>query len=214
MDIISIFKELSTGFKNTLLIFFLTAIMSIPLGVVIMLAKKSKFKPLSKLTSLIISIMRGTPLMLQLMFVYYGPAYLLGLSTLDRFTAVIVAFVFNYACYFAEIYRGGFESIPKGQYEAAQVLGLSKSQTFFEIIIPQVTKIVLPSVTNEIITLVKDTSLAFSIAVSETFTVARAMSARLSSLTPLVAVGIFFYVMNYIVAFVFDVFEKKLNYYR
>ena len=214
MNIISVFTELSSGFKNTLIIFFLTALMSIPLGIIIMLAKKSKFMPLSKITSYFISHLRGPPLMLQLMFVYYGPAYLMGLNTLDRFTAVIVAFVLNYACYFAEIYRGGFDAIPKGQYEASKVLGLSTSQTFFKIILPQVVKTVLPSITNEVITLVKDTSLAFVIAVSETFTVAKAMSARTSSLTPLIAVGVFYYVMNYLVAFIFEKFENRLNYYR
>src|SRR5699024_7299561 len=130
MNIISVFTELSSGFKNTLIIFFLTALMSIPLAIIIMLAPKSKFMPLSNLTSLFISIMRCTPLMLRLMFVSYGPAYLMGLNTLDRLTAVIVAFVLNYACYFAEIYRGGFDAIPKGQYEASKVLGLSTSQTF------------------------------------------------------------------------------------
>ncbi|MFM9413687.1 amino acid ABC transporter permease [Peptococcus simiae] len=206
--------ELSQGFRNTLAIFFITLVLAMPLGFVVMLLKKSRFKPISLLTTFYISVMRGTPLMLQLMFVYFGPYYLFGLSSPDRFRAAIVAFVFNYAAYFAEIYRGGFEAIPRGQLEAAEVLGLSKAQTFFKIQLPQVMKTVMPSITNEVITLVKDTSLAMVISVSETFIIAKAMAAREASMSPYLAVAVFYYAMNYLVAFIMDRIEKGLNYYR
>ncbi|MFP5528386.1 amino acid ABC transporter permease [Peptococcus simiae] len=206
--------ELSQGFRNTLAIFFITLVLAMPLGFVVMLLKKSPFKPISLLTTFYISVMRGTPLMLQLMFVYFGPYYLFGLSSPDRFRAAIVAFVFNYAAYFAEIYRGGFEAIPRGQLEAAEVLGLSKAQTFFKIQLPQVMKTVMPSITNEVITLVKDTSLAMVISVSETFIIAKAMAAREASMSPYLAVAVFYYAMNYLVAFIMDRIEKGLNYYR
>ncbi|MBS5915523.1 MAG: amino acid ABC transporter permease [Clostridiales bacterium] len=206
--------ELSQGFRNTLAIFFITLALAMPLGFVVMLLKKSRFKPVSLLTTFYISVMRGTPLMLQLMFVYFGPYYLFGLSSPDRFRAAIVAFVFNYAAYFAEIYRGGFEAIPRGQLEAAEVLGLSKAQTFFKIQLPQVMKTVMPSITNEVITLVKDTSLAMVISVSETFIIAKAMAAREASMTPYLAVAAFYYAMNYLVAFIMDRIEKGLDYYR
>lgn len=206
--------ELSQGFRNTLAIFFITLALAMPLGFVVMLLKKSRFKPVSLLTTFYISVMRGTPLMLQLMFVYFGPYYLFGLSSPDRFRAAIVAFVFNYAAYFAEIYRGGFEAIPRGQLEAAEVLGLSKAQTFFKIQLPQVMKTVMPSITNEVITLVKDTSLAMVISVSETFIIAKAMAAREASMTPYLEVAAFYYAMNYLVAFIMDRIEKGLDYYR
>lgn len=206
--------ELSQGFRNTLAIFFITLALAMPLGFVVMLLKKSRFKPVSLLTTFYISVMRGTPLMLQLMFVYFGPYYLFSLSSPDRFRAAIVAFVFNYAAYFAEIYRGGFEAIPRGQLEAAEVLGLSKAQTFFKIQLPQVMKTVMPSITNEVITLVKDTSLAMVISVSETFIIAKAMAAREASMTPYLAVAAFYYAMNYLVAFIMDRIEKGLDYYR
>ncbi|MDU2292445.1 MAG: amino acid ABC transporter permease [Peptococcus niger] len=206
--------ELSQGFRNTLAIFFITLALAMPLGFVVMLLKKSRFKPVSLLTTFYISVMRGTPLMLQLMFVYFGPYYLFSLSSPDRFRAAIVAFVFNYAAYFAEIYRGGFEAIPRGQLEAAEVLGLSKAQTFFKIQLPQVMKTVMPSITNEVITLVKDTSLAMVISVSETFIIAKAMAAREASMTPYLAVAAFYYAMNYLVAFIMNRIEKGLDYYR
>jgi polar amino acid transport system permease protein len=160
--------------------------------------------------------MRGTPLMLQLMVVYFGPHYIFGLSLPKdyRFTAVIIGFVLNYAAYFAEIYRGGIESMPIGQYEAAKLLGYNKTQTFIKIILPQVIKRILPSVTNEIITLIKDTSLAFVISVSEMFTAAKAIASAQSSMIPFIAAGIFYYVFNYIVAFVMEWTEKKVSYYK
>lgn len=208
------FVELSQGFRNTLLIFGITLVLSMPLGFLVLLAKKSRFLPLSLLTTFYISVMRGTPLMLQLMFVYFGPYYLFGWDSPARFKAAIVAFVLNYAAYFAEIYRGGFEAIPRGQLEAAEVLGLSRRQTFFKIQLPQVMKTVMPSITNEVITLVKDTSLAMVISVNETFIIAKAMAAREASMLPYIAVAIFYYAMNYLVAFVMDRIEKRMDYYR
>ena len=162
MSIQTMLVSLSQAFLTTLAIFFLTLLGSLPLGLVVYFARKSRFSPLRWLTKVYIAIMRGTPLMLQVMVVYYGPSLLLGMTLPRnwRFAAVIVAFVINYAAYFAEIYRGGIESISAGQYEAAQVLGYRRGQTFFRIILPQMVKRVLPSVTNEVITLVKDTSLA------------------------------------------------------
>lgn len=154
--------------------------------------------------------------MLQLMVVYFGPYYIFGVQIKPsyRFVAVIIGFVLNYAAYFAEIYRGGIESMPVGQYEAAKLLGYGKVQTFFYIILPQVIKRILPSVTNEIITLVKDTSLAMVIAVSEMFTVAKALASSSTSMIPFVAAGIFYYVFNFVVAFVMEKVEQRLNYYR
>jgi len=160
--------------------------------------------------------MRGTPLMLQLMVVYFGPYYVfrIRLPNEYRFIAVIIGFVINYAAYFAEIYRGGIESMPVGQYEAAYILGYSKTQTFMRIILPQVIKRILPSITNETITLVKDTSLAQVISVSEMFTQARAIASREASVLPFFAAGVFYYIFNYIVAFAMEWFEKKLSYFR
>jgi len=160
--------------------------------------------------------MRGTPLMLQLMVVYFGPYYLFGITLPRgyRFLAVIIGFVLNYAAYFAEIYRGGIESIPLGQYEAAKVLGYSKSQTFFKIILPQVIKRILPAVTNEVITLVKDTSLAFVISVSEMFTLAKAIASAQRSTIPFMVAGVFYYVFNFVVAYTMEWIEKKFSYYR
>ena len=174
------------------------------------------FKPVQALVRLYISIMRGTPLMLQLMVVYFGPNLLLGISTGPnyRFTAVIVGFVLNYAAYFAEIYRSGIESMPLGQYEAAKVLGYNKTQTFVKIILPQVIKRILPAVTNEVITLVKDTSLAFALVYMEMFSIAKQIAAAETTMMPFVIAGVFYYVFNLLVAAVMERIEKKLNYYR
>jgi ABC-type amino acid transport system permease subunit len=163
-----------------------------------------------------ISIMRGTPLMLQLIVVFFAPYYVFGinLSADYRFIAVIIAFTINYAAYFAEIYRGGIESINSGQYEAAQVLGYSKIETFFIIIMPQVFKVILPSVTNEVITLVKDTSLSFVIAIPEMFTVAKQIAAADASISALLVAGIFYYIFNIVVAFVMEHLENRMNYYE
>ncbi len=153
--------------------------------------------------------------MLQLLVWYFGPYYLFGLSIQGyRFTALILGFSMNYAAYFAEIYRGGIEAIPKGQYEAAEVLGYSRAQTFFKIILPQVMKTILPSVTNEVITLVKDTSLAFSLAYSEVFSIAKQISASQTSFMPFVIAGVFYFVANYVVAFVMERIEKSFDYYK
>ena len=160
--------------------------------------------------------MRGTPLMLQIIVVYFAPFYVfrMQVGTGYRFPAVILAFVINYAAYFAEIYRSGIQSMPIGQYEAAQILGYTKAQTFFKIILPQVIKRILPSITNEVITLVKDTSLSFTLSVAEMFTIAKALAASQTNMIPFVAAGIFYYVFNLIVAVVMEWIEKKLDYYR
>ena len=160
--------------------------------------------------------MRGTPLMLQLMVVYFGPYYIFGVSITGnyRIVATVIGFVINYAAYFAEIYRSGIQSMSGGQYEAAKILGYTKSQTFFVIILPQVIKRILPSVTNEVITLVKDTSLAFTISVAEMFTMAKALASSTTSMYPFVCAALFYYIFNAIVAFVMDMIEKKLEYYK
>ena len=176
----------------------------------------SKNPVISGIIKVYISIMRGTPLMLQLMVVYFGPYYIFGIQVTNsyRIVAALIGFVINYAAYFAEIYRSGIQSMPKGQYEAAEVLGYSKTQTFFVIILPQVIKRILPPVTNEVITLVKDTSLAFTISVAEMFTTAKALASSQTSMMPFVAAALFYYVFNFIVAYTMEFFEKKLSYYR
>ena len=216
----------------TIKIFGFTLLFSIPLGLIVAALKMCRFKPISWLTNLYILIMRGTPLMLQIIVVYYALPFLKTatkgsggfveslLSGVDpaaesfMFTMVIIAFVLNYAAYFAEIYRSGIESIPTGQYEAAQLLGYTRVQTFFKIVLPQVVKIVLPSVTNEVITLVKDTSLVYSVSYIEMFAVAKQIAAAQTTVVPFFIAGIFYYVFNYVVAWVMELFEKKLNYYR
>ena len=207
---------LMEGMVTSIEIFLLTLLFSIPLGLLVALGRMSKFSPLRWLMKIYISIMRGTPLMLQLIVVFFGPYYIFGttLSPDYRFIAVIIAFSINYAAYFAEIFRAGIEAIPKGQYEAAQVLGYGKVQTFFIIIMPQVVKIILPPVTNEVITLVKDTSLSFVIAVPEMFTVAKQIAAADASIAALLVAGLFYYVFNVIVAIVMERLEKHFDYYR
>ena len=208
-------QQLTVGFGQTLLIFCLTLLFSLPLGMVVYFGRVSKFKPLSWIIKAYISIMRGTPLMLQLLLWYFGPFYLWGMNIGNyKFTAIILGCSLNYAAYFAEIYRSGIESIPVGQYEAAQILGYNKAQTFFKIILPQVIKRILPSITNEVITLVKDTSLAFTLSVAEMFSIAKALAASQTNMIPFVAAGIFYYVFNLIVAVVMEWIEKKLDYYR
>lgn len=209
-------QQLSGGMFTTIQIFVLTLLFSLPLGLLIAFGRMSKHAMLRGAAKIYISIMRGTPLMLQLLVVYFGPYYIfgIGITSSYRAYAVIIAFAVNYAAYFAEIYRGGIESMPAGQYEAAKVLGYTKVQTFFRIIFPQVIKRILPSVTNEVITLVKDTSLAFSIAYVEMFTTAKAIAASQKSMVPLMAAGIFYYVFNFVVAALMEVWEKKLSYYR
>ncbi len=210
------FTELGSGLLVSLEIFFLTLLFSLPLGMVVAFGRMSKKRILSAVTKFYISVMRGTPLMLQLIVVYFGPYYLfrIRVGADYRFIAVILAFVLNYAAYFAEIYRSGLQAMPKGQYEAAKVLGYSKTQTFFHIILPQLIKQVLPSVTNEIITLVKDTSLAFAIAVAEMFTIAKQLAAAQATIVPLMIAGLYYYVFNLIVSFVMERIEKHYAYYR
>lgn len=208
-------SQMAEGMLSTLGIFALTLIFSMPLGFLITFGRMSKLKPVNGITRVFISIMRGTPLMLQLMVVYFFPYYLFGLPIASwRFPAIIVGFSINYAAYFAEIYRSGIEAIPKGQYEAAAILGYSKVQTFLKIILPQVIKIILPSVTNEVITLVKDTSLAYSLSYMEMFSMAKQIAARETTLMPFAISAVFYYVFNLIVTFVMEKLEKKMNYYK
>ena len=207
--------QLCEGMLTSIEIFVFTLLFSLPLGLVIAWGRMSNIKPIRWLMKVYISIMRGTPLMLQLIVVFFAPYYIFGISTSSQFRiiAVIIAFSINYAAYFAEIYRGGIESIPKGQYEAAQILGYSKFETFFIIILPQVIKIVLPSITNEVITLVKDTSLSFVLAIPEMFTVAKQIAAAQASITALLVAGVFYYIFNMIVALLMEAIEEELNYY-
>jgi His/Glu/Gln/Arg/opine family amino acid ABC transporter permease subunit len=204
------------GMVTSIEIFLLTLLFSLPLGLIVAGGRMSRFAPLRWLAKIYISIMRGTPLMLQLIVVFFAPYYVFGvnLSADYRFIAVIIAFTINYAAYFAEIYRGGIESINSGQYEAAQVLGYSKLETFFIIIMPQVVKVVLPSITNEVITLVKDTSLSFVIAIPEMFTVAKQIAASEASISALLVAGLFYYLFNMLVAFVMERVEARLDYYE
>lgn len=212
---VSISKQLAKGIVATLSIFFLTLLFSMPLGLLVTFIRMSKFKALQWIARIYISILRGTPLMLQLLVVFYGPHFLFGAETSQsyRFIAVIIGFSLNYAAYFAEIYRAGIEGIPVGQREAADVLGYSKGQTFRKIIFPQMCKRVIPPVTNEVITLVKDTSLAFALAYTEMFTLAKQITASEASILPLFIAGIFYYVFNFIVAMVMEAIEKKMKYY-
>ena len=199
---------------RTCAIFFLTLLFSLPLGMAVMLMRKSKNPVISTITKGFTAIMRGTPLMLQLLVWYFAPYYLFRLSINGyRFTAIMIGFSLNYAAYFAEIYRAGIEAIPNGQYEAAQVLGYSKAQTFFRIILPQVIKTILPAVTNEVITLVKDTSLAFALAYTEVFSIAKQISSSQTSFTPFVIAGVFYFVANYLVAYAMERLEEAFRYY-
>ena len=215
MDLVQILKQLAGGMGTSIEIFAVTLIFSLPLGLLISFGRMSKNPVIRTIVKFYISIMRGTPLMLQLMVVYFGPYYLLGLRVGNdyRLWAAFIGFVINYAAYFAEIYRSGIQSMPAGQYEAAKMLGYSRTQTFFRIIFPQVIKRILPSITNEVITLVKDTSLAFTISVMEMFTVAKALASSQVSMIPFVAAGLFYYVFNLLVAVVMEHAEKRLNYY-
>lgn len=212
----SVFMRLGEGMLTTFQIFFLTFVLSLPLGLIVAFGRMSKNAIIRNITKLYISVMRGTPLMLQIIVVFFGPNLIFGLSvsTNYRLPATIIAFVINYAAYFAEIYRGGIESMEKGQYEAADILGFSKSQTFMKIILPQVIKRVLPSITNEAITLVKDTSLAFTISVTEMFTAAERIAAAETSMVPYAVAAVFYYVFNYAVAFAMERIEKFFNYYK
>ena len=216
--------QLLEGLEMTLIIFFLVLIFSLPLGLIVCFGRRSKFKPLSWIVRVFIDILRGTPLMLQLLVVMYGPFFLFGmrLNPTWRFTALIIGFVINYSAYFAEIYRAGIDSIPIGQYEAAEVLGYTNGQTFMKIILPQMVKRVIPPTTNEIITLVKDTSMAFVLATTppEMFTLAKQITAAgkmgrgVQSMLPLFIAGVFYFVLNAIVSWAMGKLEKKLAYYQ
>ena len=212
----SICRQLLKGVGASLAIFFLTLIFSLPLGLLIAAGRMSKFKPLSILVKIYISIVRGTPLMLQLLVVFFGPYYIFGIqtSTEYRFIAVIIGFSLNYAAYFAEIYRSGIQAVPAGQYEACEILGYSRAQRFFKIVFPQMVKNIIPSVTNEVITLVKDTSLAFAISYTEMFSLAKQVAASEATIMPLFIAGVFYFIFNAVIAFVMDRIEKKMNYFR
>lgn len=215
-EYVIIFNQLLGGMKSTLLIFLSTLIFAMPLGLVVAFGRMSKFAPLRWLMRIYISIVRGTPLMLQLLVVYFAPFYLFGikLTTQYRLTAVLIGFAFNYAAYFAEIYRAGIESIPVGQYEACTVLGYSRFQTFTKIVLPQMIKRILPPTTNEIITLVKDTAMAYVLSYAEMFTLAKQISATKTSIVPLFMAGLFYFVFNAFVAYIMEKVEESMNYYR
>ena len=236
MNLLEIFAQVGEGMGNSILIFVLTLVFSLPLGLLVAFGrmnrwaplaglKKSKspfwrkaaeFRPVQLLLKLFISILRGTPLMLQLMVVYYGPYYIFKVPiTLEyQFYAVIIAFAVNYAAYFAEIYRSGIESMPVGQYEAADILGYKKIQTFFHIILPQVIKRIMPSITNEVVTLVKDTSMAFTVSYQELFTIGKQIANSETSFMPFVVAGVFYFVFNAIVDYAMGKVEKSMNYYK
>lgn len=209
-------QMLGEGFLVSLQVFFLTLLGAVPLGVPLALMRMSRFAPLRALARVYISIMRGTPLMLQMFAIYFAPYYVFGiqLSSDSKWYACIVAFIINYAAYFAEIYRSGLQSIPKGQYEAAEVLGYSKAQTFLYIVLPQVVKRILPAMGNEVITLVKDTSLAFAIGVSEMFATAKALVASQVSMVPFAIAAAIYWVFNFVVEMALGAAEKKLDYYH
>ena len=216
MSLLTMSAQLAEGFLITVEIFVLTLLFSLPLGLIVAFGRMSGCKVIRIISKIYISIMRGTPLMLQLLIIYFGPSILFKVKIGPgyRFVAVILAFSINYAAYFAEIYRSGIESMPVGQYEAAKVLGYNWGQTFFKIILPQVVKRILPSVTNEIITLVKDTSLAFAIAQAEMFTIAKQIAAKETTIMPLMIAGVFYYIFNLIVAVVMEKIEKAFAYYK
>ncbi len=207
---------LMQGFVISLEVFGLTLVGAVPLGVVVALGRLSKFAPLRFITKIYISIMRGTPLMLQMFAVFFMPYYVFGIETGAgfKFTACIIAFIINYAAYFAEIYRSGIQSMPRGQYEAAQVLGYSPAQTFFRIILPQVIKRILPAMGNEIITLIKDTSLAFSVGVAEMFTSSKALVASQRTMVPFMIAAAIYWITCLLIEFGISRAEKKLGYYH
>lgn len=215
MKLTTMISLMLEGMGGTCSIFFLTLLFSLPLGMIVALLRMSKNKVVSNLTRAVISVLRGTPLMLQLIAVTYGPYYLWQLSvSKNKLIPVVIAFSINYAAYFAEIYRSGIESIPAGQYEAAEILGYSKVQTFFRIILPQVIKRIMPSVTNEVVTLVKDTSMAFTVSYMEMFTIGKNLANSQTSFMPFIVAGVFYFLFNAIVDFVMGRAEKAMNYYH
>lgn len=215
MDFSTMLNQLGNGMLESVKIFVLTLLFSLPLGLLVTFGRMSKNIIIKNMAKIYISVMRGTPLMLQLLVVYFGPYYLWGASIGGkRFIAIIIGFSINYAAYFAEIYRSGIESMPIGQYEASKLLGYGRIQTFIKIIFPQVIKRILPSITNEVITLVKDTSLAFALAHMELFSMAKQIAAAQTTFMPFVIAGVFYYIFNFLVAIIMEVAEKKLAYYR
>ncbi len=215
MSITAMILKMAEGLGRTCAIFGFTLLFALPLGMLVALARMSKIKPVQVIMKAYISIMRGTPLMLQLLALTYGPFYLFGVGIArNKLIPIVAGFALNYAAYFAEIYRGGIESMSVGQYEAAHVLGYSKAQTFIKIILPQVVKRILPSVTNEVITLVKDTSMAFTVAYQEMFTIGKQIANSQVSFMPFVIAGVFYYVFNFVVAFVMEKIEHAMDYYR
>ena len=214
MSFIDVTMQLLDGFKVTLLLFFVVLLGSLPLGLVITFGSMSKIKPLRWLTRTFVWIIRGTPLMLQIILVFYGPGLIFGAKALPRMTAVLIAFIVNYAAYFSEIYRGGIESIPAGQYEAGQVLGMTKRQIFFKVVLFQVIKRIMPSMGNEVITLVKDTSLARVISVVELVKAAQDIVGLKGIIWPIFYIGAFYLLVSGALTLLFNWIEKKLSYYK
>ncbi len=220
MTLLTMIMKMGEGLSKTCAIFFLTLLFSLPLGMIVALLRMSKSKIISNVTRFIISVLRGTPLMLQLLAVTYGPYYIgqsLGMDIAvarNKLVPVVIAFAINYAAYFAEIYRGGIESMSLGQYEAAEVLGYNRIQTFIHIILPQVIKRIMPSITNEVVTLVKDTSMAFTVSYQEMFTIGKQIANSQTSFTPFIVAGVFYFIFNAIVDFVMGRVEKSMGYYQ
>ncbi len=214
MSFIDVTMQLLDGFKVTMLIFFVVLLGALPLGLIITFGSMSKIKPLRWLTRTFVWIIRGTPLMLQIILVFYGPGLIFGVRALPRLTAVLLAFIINYAAYFSEIYRGGIESIPAGQYEAGQVLGMTKRQIFFKVVLFQVIKRIVPSMGNEIITLVKDTSLARVISVVELVKAAQDIVGLKGIIWPIFYIGAFYLLVSGALTLLFGWIEKKLDYYK
>ena len=215
MTLMTMIIKMSEGLSKTCAIFFLTLLFSLPLGMIVALLRMSKIKVVSAVTRFCITVLRGTPLMLQLLAVTYGPYYLFGTNVArNKLIPVVIAFSINYAAYFAEIYRGGIESISVGQYEAAAVLGYTRFQTFMRIILPQVIKRIMPSVTNEVVTLVKDTSMAFTVSYQEMFTIGKQIANSQTSFVPFLVAGAFYYIFNVVVDYVMGRIEKRLDYYQ
>ena len=215
MSLLTMIVKMGEGLGKTCAIFFLTLLFSLPLGMIVALLRMSRVKLVSAVTRFFITVLRGTPLMLQLLAVTYGPYYLFGATVArNKLIPVVIAFAINYAAYFAEIYRGGIESISAGQYEAAEVLGYTKLQTFLRIILPQVIKRIMPSVTNEVVTLVKDTSMAVTVSYQEMFTIGKQIANSQTSFMPFVVAGVFYYIFNAVVDYGMGRIEKRLDYYQ
>lgn len=213
LDMSKLVPQMLEASLTTVEIFFCTALISLPLGLLVAFGRMSRHKWIRWPVMAYMSVMRGTPLILQVLFLYFLPYYLFG-GLFPRLLSAIIAFSLNYAAYFAEIYRAGIEGIPQGQREAAKVLGFSKGQTFIRILLPQMVKRVLPPMSNEFMTLVKDTALASTIGVMELFRIAKNAQSTFFSSTPLLVAGVFYYIMNYVISFSFQLWEKKLSYYR